>query len=114
MAVGVGVTVDVGVGAGVGSGFDKGQGQEFPTLPGDGAPSKYPPIISLMFTLAYALMVRLDNPGVERINVNARKTYKKLLYFFIYTLTPFKIVFLCKLKSISMSNSALCMLIPRI
>jgi hypothetical protein len=29
----------------------------------------------------------LDNPGVERINVNARKTYKKLLYFFIYTLT---------------------------
>ena len=101
--------------AGAGSGFDKGQGQEFTPFPGDGgAPSRYPLIMSLIFTLACALITRLDNPGVEKINVNARKTYKKLLYFFIYTLTPFKIVFLCKLKSISISNSALCMLIPRI
>ena len=50
--------------AGAGSGFDKGQGQEFTPFPGDGgAPSRYPLIMSLIFTLACALITRLDNPG---------------------------------------------------
>ncbi len=52
--VGSGVGVGVGSGVGVGVGFGLGQGQgQFP-FPGESPPSKYPPIMSFKFKLAYA------------------------------------------------------------
>jgi hypothetical protein len=92
LALGLGLGLALGLGLGLALGFGQGQGQELPPFPVLGDPPKYPPIISFKFILAYAFKAKFDKPGVERIKVNDKNRYKKLLYFLIYYYTSIKLV----------------------